>query len=193
MAEQGYDLMHKDDVVASLQLDDLSGAILKVTPGANPELLPPAADIHCRLLPSFIDCAILNVLNNSETVRYEQNKNLQKIGSYAFYNCGIENRLELPYGIKYVQTSSFVGNKIPAIKIPSSVTNLGYDALKGNKQLTEIVLNNAQSAASESWVLTGIPISCTLYVPTGTVQQYKNNSKWGTLNVKAGAFAARLR
>ena len=27
MAEQEYDLMHKDDVVASLQLDDLSGAI----------------------------------------------------------------------------------------------------------------------------------------------------------------------
>ena len=40
MAEQEYDLMHKDDIVASLQLDDLSGAILKVTPGANPELLP---------------------------------------------------------------------------------------------------------------------------------------------------------
>ena len=40
MAEQGYVLMHKDDVVASLQLDDLSGAILKVTPSANPELLP---------------------------------------------------------------------------------------------------------------------------------------------------------
>ena len=37
MAEQSYELMHKDDVVASLQLDDLSGAILKVTPGANPE------------------------------------------------------------------------------------------------------------------------------------------------------------
>ena len=28
MAEQGYDLIHKDDVVASLQLDDLSGATL---------------------------------------------------------------------------------------------------------------------------------------------------------------------
>ena len=40
MAEQSYELMHKDDVVASLQLDDLSGAILKVAPGANPELLP---------------------------------------------------------------------------------------------------------------------------------------------------------
>ena len=40
MAEQGYDLMHKNDVVASLQLDDLSGAILKVTPSASPELLP---------------------------------------------------------------------------------------------------------------------------------------------------------
>ena len=40
MAEQSYELMHKDDVVASLQLDDLSGAILKVAPCANPELLP---------------------------------------------------------------------------------------------------------------------------------------------------------
>ena len=40
MAEQHYDLMHKDDVVASLQLDNLSGAVLKVTPGTNPELLP---------------------------------------------------------------------------------------------------------------------------------------------------------
>lgn len=43
--------------------------------------LPPAADIHRRLLPSFIDCAILNVLNNSETVRYEQNKEHNKKGS----------------------------------------------------------------------------------------------------------------
>lgn len=40
MAEQHYDLMHKDDLVAALTLDDLSGAILKVTPGTNPELLP---------------------------------------------------------------------------------------------------------------------------------------------------------
>ena len=40
MAEQHYDLMHKDDLVAALTMDDLSGAILKVTPGTNPELLP---------------------------------------------------------------------------------------------------------------------------------------------------------
>lgn len=40
MAEQHYELMHKDDMVTALTLDDLSGAILKVTPGTNPELLP---------------------------------------------------------------------------------------------------------------------------------------------------------
>ena len=40
MAEQSYELMHKDNAVVSLQLDDLSGAILKVTPSVNPELLP---------------------------------------------------------------------------------------------------------------------------------------------------------
>ena len=41
MAEQSYELMHKDEIAASLQLDDLSGAILRVAPGASPELLPP--------------------------------------------------------------------------------------------------------------------------------------------------------
>ena len=40
MAERYYDLMHRDDLVASLTLDDLSGAILKITHGTNPELLP---------------------------------------------------------------------------------------------------------------------------------------------------------
>lgn len=45
MAEQGYELMHKDDVVASLQPDDLSGAIFRVTPSTNPELLPCREEI----------------------------------------------------------------------------------------------------------------------------------------------------
>ena len=58
MAEQSYELMHKDDAVASLQLDDLSGAILKVTPGANPEFVS-AID----LLYSFF--SLRNVLPQS--------------------------------------------------------------------------------------------------------------------------------
>lgn len=40
MAELHYNLMHKDELVVAITLDDLSGAILKVTPSANPELLP---------------------------------------------------------------------------------------------------------------------------------------------------------
>ena len=35
MAEQGYDLMHKDDVVAFLQLDDLSGCLLYTSDAAD--------------------------------------------------------------------------------------------------------------------------------------------------------------
>ena len=60
MAEQSYELMHKDDVVASLQLDDLSGAILKVTPSASPELLPLGAkiittELGARFLKDYLD------------------------------------------------------------------------------------------------------------------------------------------
>lgn len=57
MAEQSYNLMHKDDVVASLQLDDLSGAILKVTPGTNPELLPLAA-VRAQTVCANGGCAV---------------------------------------------------------------------------------------------------------------------------------------
>ncbi|MBP5254072.1 MAG: excisionase [Lachnospiraceae bacterium] len=40
MSEQAYYLMHKNDVAASVTIDDVTGAMLRVSPKTQPELLP---------------------------------------------------------------------------------------------------------------------------------------------------------
>lgn len=40
MSEQTYFLMHKDDVAATVTIDDVTGAMLRVAPQTQPELLP---------------------------------------------------------------------------------------------------------------------------------------------------------
>ena len=126
--------------------------------------------------------------NQSKISDLKLNKNLKEIGAYSLYKCGIAGELYLPYGLKRIGINSLIGNKITTIQIPSSVESIGSNALGWNTMLSQIYLNNDWAANSSNWVLTDVPTSCTLYVPTGQVQQYKNNSKWGTLNVKAGAY-----
>ncbi|MGM9869947.1 MAG: leucine-rich repeat protein [Sodaliphilus sp.] len=126
--------------------------------------------------------------NQSNISGLKLNKNLKEIGAYSLFKCGIAGELYLPYGLKRIGINSLIGNKITTIQIPSSVESIGSNALGWNTLLSKIYLNNAWAANITSWVLTDVPTSCTLYVPTGQVQQYKNNSKWGTLNVKAGAY-----
>lgn len=40
MADVHFFLMYKDDIVTAFVIDDISGAILKISPNENPDLLP---------------------------------------------------------------------------------------------------------------------------------------------------------
>ena len=40
MSERIYFLMHKDDTAATVTIDDVTGAMLRVAPQTQPELLP---------------------------------------------------------------------------------------------------------------------------------------------------------
>lgn len=40
MADVHFFLMHKDDIVTAIVIDVISGAILKISPNGNPDLLP---------------------------------------------------------------------------------------------------------------------------------------------------------
>ena len=116
------------------------------------------------------------------------NSNVKYIGQHAFYDCRIQNSISLPYGIKYLGNYAFYNNSFKFFLIPSSLNTLGYYALSKNNYLTDLVINDSYWSKSESWDLTNIPTSCRLYVPTGCVHQYKNNAKWGKLNVMPGAY-----
>ena len=65
---------------------------------------------------------------------------------------------------------------------------MGHTCLARNNYLEELVINDPYWARSTSWDLTKIPTSCKLYVPVGSVEAYKNNEKWGKLNVMAGSY-----
>ena len=73
MAEQEYDLMHKDDVVASLQLDDLSGAIkMALTVFVSAIDLLYGFFPLCNVLPQ----SILNQCIQADLLRHCANRGL---------------------------------------------------------------------------------------------------------------------
>ena len=116
------------------------------------------------------------------------NSKLTYIGVNAFYDCRIANDLALPYGFKKLSSGAFYNNSFKRFLIPGSLISMGHTCLARNNYLEELVINDPFWARSTGWDLTKIPTSCKLYVPVGSVEAYKNNEKWGTLNVMAGSY-----
>ncbi len=116
------------------------------------------------------------------------NSKLTYIGVNAFYDCRIANDLALPYGFKKLSSGAFYNNSFKRFLIPGSLISMGHTCLARNNYLEELVINDPYWARSTGWDLTKIPTSCKLYVPVGSVEAYKNNEKWGKLNVMAGSY-----
>ncbi|MDO4510345.1 MAG: leucine-rich repeat protein [Bacteroidales bacterium] len=110
------------------------------------------------------------------------------IGVSAFYKCGLSGYIDIPYGVVRVRDNSFAYNNIEHLLVPSSAMLLDYAFVAGNKKLKELVVNDAYWSNYDEWDLTGIPTTCRLYVPTNAVWRYRNNSKWGKLQVSAGSY-----
>ena len=113
---------------------------------------------------------------------------VEVISNSAFYDCRIANDVILPYGLRAILRAAFHNNSFKRILIPSSVMTMGYTCLARNNYLEEIILNNGWFADYSNWDLTDVPTSCRLLVPVNDVEQYKNNSEWGKLQVQAGAY-----
>lgn len=127
-------------------------------------------------------------MGQSRLVGLNFNANLTNIGHKAFYNCGIANDLDLPYGVLAIGSGAFYGNSFKRILVPSSVNTINYDFVAQNTKLQEFVLNKTNYDGLDKWDFSGIPSSCKLYVPMGCYLKYKNNEKWGKFNVIDGAY-----
>ncbi|MDO4972245.1 MAG: leucine-rich repeat protein [Bacteroidales bacterium] len=116
------------------------------------------------------------------------NPNLKYIANDAFNGCGITNDLIFPYGFKTLGNYALYANPVTRILLPSSLTSMGTYAISRASQLRELIINTKWVSSATTWDLTNIPSTCKLYVPTGCVQEYKNNTKWKNLQVSAGAY-----
>ena len=78
-------------------------------------------------------------------------KNLKRIGSRAFYQCGLQ-KLDLPEGLTEIGDSAFLKCKqLEYVKIPESVQKIGKWAFHGCGKLKVLEIHHDPSEVGE-WV-----------------------------------------
>ena len=125
------------------------------------------------------------------------------ISSYAFYGCSGLTSLTIPSGVTSISDCAFSGcSGLTSLTIPSSVTSIGESAFEGCSGLTSLTIPSSVTSIGRAAFagcsgltsiyayLEKIPVlgsnvfygcdakNCTVYVPTGTVDDYKL-SKFG--------------
>ena len=128
---------------------------------------------------------------NQPITKYPFTHNLKCIMRYAFDGAGLTGNIVLPYGISYLGARAFGNGKYSRLIVPSSLISISTTFCTGTSTLTELVLNLKTSTYYwTGWNLTGVPANCYIRVPTGVVNQYKQNSAFSSRAsyITAGAY-----
>lgn len=139
-----------------------------------------------------IDTIGVSAFENQAITSYAFTHNLKSIMAYAFRASSLSGTISLPYGITLIGTKSFGDGKYSRLVVPSSVGTIYGSLCSGTSTLSELVINLKSSSYYNysGWDLTGVPSSCRILVPTGVVDQYKQNSKLSSRAsyISAGAY-----
>ena len=139
-----------------------------------------------------IDTIGVSAFENQAITSYAFTHNLKSIMAYAFRASSLSGTISLPYGITLIGTKAFGDGKYSRLVVPSSVGTIYGSLCSGTSTLSELVINLKSSSYYNysGWDLTGVPSSCRILVPTGVVDQYKQNSKLSSRAsyISAGAY-----
>ena len=139
-----------------------------------------------------IDTIGVSAFENQAITSYAFTHNLKSIMAYAFRASSLSGTISLPYGITLIGTKAFGDGKYSRLVVPSSVGTIYGSLCSGTSTLSELVINLKSSNYYNysGWDLTGVPSSCRILVPTGVVNQYKQNSKLSSRAsyISAGAY-----
>jgi hypothetical protein len=127
------------------------------------------------------------------------------IGNSAFFNCSALSSISIPSGVKSIGNSAFsycrsissivipsgmtsIGDyafyycySLSSIIIPSSVTSIGNYAFNGCTFMKEYHFQRTTPPTlGGTSVFGSIPSDCIIYVPTASLNAYKNATNWST-------------
>lgn len=107
---------------------------------------------------------------------------IQNIGYRAFYNCSGLTIIELPEGLKDIGTFAFYGcSGATQLILPSTLLHIGSRAFQNCSGLSSITSKALAPPAcynSESYTFAGVSRAALLYVPTASLNKYKNAYVW---------------
>lgn len=106
-------------------------------------------------------------------------QSVTKIGNNAFYACSGLSNIIIPNSIKTIDQYAFqYSSNLKEITIPNSVTAIGNRAFYKCSNLTQVTSEIQEPFATGEEAFAEIPSDATLYVPAGTVAQYRALADW---------------
>ncbi|WP_315106070.1 leucine-rich repeat protein [Capnocytophaga gingivalis] len=98
---------------------------------------------------------------------------LTTIGEDAFNECSALTSIVLPNSLTTIGNHAFSGTKLTSLTIPKNVTNIGKGVFYLADLLKTIIFEGEVPPTINRWLFDSRYIE-TIYVPTGSVDRYKN-------------------
>ena len=111
----------------------------------------------------------------------EIGSNVTSIGDYAFRRCLHITEITIPDKVTSIGKNAFYNCKeLQSITFGKSLSDIGDYAFENCTELERITAYNPVPAKAGISIFKNVPVdNCKLYVPAGSVEQYKAKSGWG--------------
>lgn len=151
---------------------------------------------NCKALTSYtFDSGLTSIggaafyLNQSITFTNDIPTTVTSIGSQAFQSTGHTGKLTIPSGITTVNQRLFQNSMCSEIVLPSTITSVGNYAFYGTSNLESMTIYATTPPTIGSDVFSRFgKTGCVIYVPVGSVENYKTASGWSNVADKIQAI-----
>ncbi|MBO4663956.1 MAG: leucine-rich repeat domain-containing protein [Bacteroidaceae bacterium] len=112
---------------------------------------------------------------------------LQRIYKYAFSNCAKLSSVQFGKSVKTIGESAFYNTKLAEVKIPSSVTSIGYNAFSSSSvsSLQNVYVYTIEPTPISQSTFSTSTYNGTLYVPKTSYYNYYYDTQWSQFqNIK---------